>query len=294
MTWEPDICIYHFPCDDGFGAAWAVWKKWGDEVEWAPRNYGQEPPPVAGRNVLIADFSFPLDMLMDMAVDAKSVVVLDHHKTAKEDLGQLPSFDLQAGHDHPDLSIISKPNNLYAYFDMEKSGAMLAWLFCNPGNVEADAPQFVKYLQDRDLWRFEYPETRAFSLFLRSYPFDFGTWYAVEHRLTYAREQLLGEAEGIERFYDRKIEEICDAVTWKKIGKHEVPVANAPHAFASDVAHELLQRNPGAPFAATRYENHGAVTYSLRSEDSREDVSEIARQFGGGGHRNAAGFRVPA
>lgn len=24
MTWQPDICVYHAHCDDGFGAAWAI------------------------------------------------------------------------------------------------------------------------------------------------------------------------------------------------------------------------------------------------------------------------------
>jgi uncharacterized protein len=40
-------------------------------------------------------------------------------------------------------------------------------------------------------------------------------------------------------------------------------------------------------------EAYGSRTWSLRSEDSRQDVSEVASTFGGGGHRNAAGFRVP-
>ena len=30
---KPDICIYHGGCDDGFGAAWAVWKRWPDAAQ---------------------------------------------------------------------------------------------------------------------------------------------------------------------------------------------------------------------------------------------------------------------
>jgi nanoRNase/pAp phosphatase (c-di-AMP/oligoRNAs hydrolase) len=59
------------------------------------------------------------------------------------------------------------------------------------------------------------------------------------------------------------------------------------------VAHELLKAHPAAPFAAVVVDVHGGRTWSLRSEDSRQDVSEVAKGFGGGGHRNAAGFRVP-
>jgi len=72
-----------------------------------------------------------------------------------------------------------------------------------------------------------------------------------------------------------------------------VPVAHAPYAFASDLAHEMLKAYPQAPFAAVVVDAYGGRTYSLRSEDGRRDVSEVARSFGGGGHRNAAGFRVP-
>lgn len=39
----------------------------------------------------------------------------------------------------------------------------------------------------------------------------------------------------------------------------------------------------------------GTIAYSLRScaeYAGHVDVSEVARQFGGGGHRHAAGFRA--
>jgi len=39
-------------------------------------------------------------------------------------------------------------------------------------------------------------------------------------------------------------------------------------------------------------EVNGTVSVSLRSKESCHDVAAIARQFGGGGHRNAAGFKV--
>jgi nanoRNase/pAp phosphatase (c-di-AMP/oligoRNAs hydrolase) len=57
------------------------------------------------------------------------------------------------------------------------------------------------------------------------------------------------------------------------------------------VGHALLDKFPGAPFAATFViRADGFMQWSLRSEDSREDVSAIAKANGGGGHRNAAGF----
>lgn len=65
---KPDLCIYHGPgCLDGFGAAWAVWSRWGDDVEYRAANYGQAPPDVTGKAVLIVDFSYPLETLRAMA-----------------------------------------------------------------------------------------------------------------------------------------------------------------------------------------------------------------------------------
>lgn len=42
--WKPDLCIYHGNCDDGFGAAWAIWMKWGNDVAYVPATYGKPCP----------------------------------------------------------------------------------------------------------------------------------------------------------------------------------------------------------------------------------------------------------
>ena len=49
----------------------------------------------------------------------------------------------------------------------------------------------------------------------------------------------------------------------------------------------------GEPFAACYWDTEGARVFSLRSADDGLDVSEIAKQYGGGGHVRAAGFSVP-
>jgi len=285
--WEPDVCIYHFPCDDGFAAAWIARKRWPDVV-LAPTNYGQPFPDVdiAGKNVLIADFSYKPDILAEIAGQATSIVILDHHKSAEEDLAGIDSFSGDYVHVAGVLAqcIANAGRNVVAWFDQERSGATLTWDFCFP--------------TDRDLWHNENPHTCPIWLYLRSYPHDFAVWDEIAARLDRGgaqRAALLQEAAAIERFYDRKLSEMAPTATLKSIGKWKgVPVAHAPYAFASDLAHDLLQVHRDAPFAAVVVDAYGARTYSLRSEDSRQDVSEVARIFGGGGHRNAAGFGVPA
>ncbi len=296
MSWKPDVCIYHAPCDDGFGAAWAVWRKWGDKVEYRPTNYGLAVPDqnIDGRTILVVDFSFPLPVLEQMARRAASIVVLDHHKSAAADLGSLYALPGVTAEDVE--RVLAKADyghgvNLGANFDMEHSGARLTWNFCHPGE---DAPKLIDYIEDRDLWRYRLPETRALSLYLRSFAYDFDQWTAVMERCEQCTDDVVAEAKAIERFYDLKVAEIVATATYKTSGGFEVPVAHAPYAFVSDVGHELLKQHPQAPFAAMVVDAYGSRTYSLRSDDSRQDVSIVAKSFGGGGHRNAAGFRVPA
>lgn len=297
MTWKPDICIYHSPCDDGFGAAYGVWKKWGDGVQFVPTNYGLALPDyldIVGKNVLIADFSFPYETCCEMSFKARSLVIVDHHKTAKADLERLPPFHGTDASLEDAFKINWSQNTpeIAVWFDMEKSGAAMIWEWLH-GYVSDP----VKLIEDRDLWRFDLEDTKVFSTYLRSLPMEFTVWddvFSAWHD-DHKRNAILNEGRAIDRFYKKKVAEVADTATAKSIGEFEsVPVANAPYFMASDVAHELLQRDQDAPFAAVEVHAHGGRTYSLRSSDDREDVSAIAKKFGGGGHRNAAGFRVPA
>jgi oligoribonuclease NrnB/cAMP/cGMP phosphodiesterase (DHH superfamily) len=303
MSWKPDVCIYHFPCDDGFASAWIARERWPDLVV-APTNYGQPFPDVdiVGKNVLIADFSYKPEVLRDLGAKAKSIVVLDHHKTAAADLAdfRVDADFANSMTEHPfDAEKAEKAlnllgtigRNIVALFDMDHSGAMLTWDFCFPDRKPSS---LVKFIEDRDLWRFRLKNTRAFSLYLRSVPMTFEAWDEVAREWAHEPENVMANAYAIERFYDQKLAEMVPTATLKSIGKwKDVPVVHAPYAFASDLAHELLKAHPNAPFAAVVVDAYGGRTYSLRSEDSRQDVSEVAKTFGGGGHRNAAGFRVP-
>lgn len=75
------LCIYHGNCADGFAAAWSVWKALGaDNVDFHSGVYGQQPPDVTGRKVILVDFSYKRPVLEAMATQATSILILDHHK----------------------------------------------------------------------------------------------------------------------------------------------------------------------------------------------------------------------
>ena len=159
----------------------------------------------------------------------------------------------------------------------------------------APPPFLVKLVQDRDLWRFRFDATKPIRMLLQSVDRSFPAWDDVAQRLETDLEGAVRTGAAIQRFYDARVDEMAAAATVQTFQGHEgVPVAHVPYAFVSDVCHRLLQLHPAAPFAAACVVAHGGTTYSLRSADDRIDVSEIAKANGGGGHRNAARFRVEA
>lgn len=74
------------------------------------------------------------------------------------------------------------------------------------------------------------------------------------------------------------------------IGGYNVPVSNLPYAMSSDAGHIM---GKGEPFAACYTDTEKGRVFSLRSSPEGVDVSEIAKQYGGGGHKHAAGFTIP-
>lgn len=289
---KPDICIYHHPCPDGFTAAWAVWKRWPD-LEFVGAKYGDTPPDVTGKHVLIVDFSYKRPVLEEMARSASTITILDHHKTAAEDLapfagGERMSWDWDMWHAYAGAPGVP---NIRAEFDMERSGAMLAWQFCHG---DAKVPALVGHVQDRDLWKFEIPGSRAVYQVQTSHPYDFQVWDDIANALEdhEGRAFILAEGAAIERKQAKMVDELLDQCTRHMIiGGHCVPVANLPYNMASDGAGKLAEGNR---FAATYFDRaDGRRAFSLRSDAHGLDVSAIASSYGGGGHARAAGFTAP-
>lgn len=255
--------LYHAVCYDGFSAAWAAWKVFGDEAVYLPVSYGNPFPaqvPV-GAVVFILDFSYPRADLREHWSQSASLVVLDHHKTAQAELAGLD----------------------FATFDMDKSGAVLAWEYFHKGKP---LPPLLAYVQDRDLWRWELPRSREVSAALHAYEFDFATW---DQLAGMDMDALATEGEAIERFKTKQVKMICDQATMGDIGGHYVPLVNAT-AFWSEVGEELLARYPDAPMVGSWFlRSDGQQQWSLRSRPGF-DCASVARALGGGGHAQAAGF----
>lgn len=273
MSKQLPLCIYHANCTDGFGAAWAVndWFRPSGGVELLAASYGDAPPDVTDREVFIVDFSYKRDTLLGMAVDAEHITVIDHHKTAQEDLTNL---------------CVDNVSNVAVHFDMSRSGAVLAWKHFR----EAEPPQLLLHIQDRDLWQFKLAFTREVLSAVNSYEQSIVEWDAV---MATPVERLIPLGMAIERKYQMDLTSLEPLVQRGMIAGFDVPVANVNDMFASDFGNRMLMLGIVEAFSATYYDTPKGRKFNLRSTDAGVDVSAIAKSFGGGGHRNAAGFFIP-
>ena len=264
------LCIYHGNCLDGFGAAWSVRHALGDDVEFYKGLHQQPPPDVDGLDVILVDFSYKKNVLEEMLNTAASITIIDHHISAEQDLSDL-----------------LKAKRINGIFDMNKSGAMLAWEWFNP---DKQAPKLIEHIQDRDLWQFKLKATNEILAALSSYPFDFEDWDKFMFCDDEELEALNRDGRAIQRKLQKEIKELIDSgVRRMTIGGYDIPVLNAPSVYVSDAGNIM---SAGEPFAACYWDHPGGRSFSLRSSKNGVDVSEVAKQYGGGGHVKAAGFTV--
>lgn len=281
------LCIYHGNCDDGFAAAWAV-RNFLPDAEFYAGTYQKDPPNVTGRHVLMVDFSYKRPVIEEMERNALSILILDHHRTAADDLAGIyraPPWPTWChAVEPPALSFSARCAVL---FDMERSGAGIAWDYLSE---DMPRPRFIDYIEDRDLWRKQLPDGDLFTIALRSYPQDFEVW---DELIAAGPGPLIAEGRSIHRYYRLRIEEMKRNAYLATLCEHPVWIVNAPYFVASDLAGELSERDDCAFAACFHQFSNGRWGYSLRSRKAI-DVSEVAKKFGGGGHKNAAGFTVDA
>ncbi|MCK6391710.1 MAG: DHHA1 domain-containing protein [Azonexus sp.] len=308
------LVYYHADCLDGFGAAFAAWLALGDSAIYRAMHHGDRwlVDEVRDATVYLLDYTFSPASLDEMAGFAHAITVLDHHVSAMQQFLN-PANDTVRQHESCDPE-----KNLRLHFDMDKSGVRLSWEHFHGAEP---MPLPLRHIEDQDLWRFSLPGTRAFCRQLRLAPFDFNGWLrditSMPVPETDAYQRALQRGEAIETFFMQEARQLAnsrlvcparlrgepaDALQAVRHGQptitdqnqvwHEVTglAINANALFASEVGHLLAQRS-GTFGLIWQYAADGEIKASLRSEGA-VDVAAIALRYGGGGHRNAAGFRL--
>jgi len=260
--------IYHAACADGFCSAWLFKRAFPDAQFFAATHGSLPPAAVHDTHLYIVDFSYPRDVLLELSRNCKSILVLDHHETAREACEGLE----------------------FCQFDMRRSGAMMALDYLADKHPAVQAGrEIVAYVQDRDLWRWELPSSREVNASIRSYPMTFEAW---DELMALDVTALAAEGAAIERYRRILVEDhvrhACDITLAGHVG---LGVACTAGEIISEVAGKLAESRP---FGACWFDTaDGYRVYSLRSREDGISVSEVAKTFGGGGHAHAAGFKMP-
>ena len=301
------LVIYHGNCADGFSSAWVFWKV-QDVIEqgfdFHSGVYNKPAPDVSDRVVYMVDFSYKRKVIKDMIQlgGANKIIIIDHHKSAMEDLAglddeireeaEIAQKEIDGG-DLPE----DWENPLTLIFDMNMSGATMAWKYWEDvfRTVNMSRPLLLGHIEDRDLWRFKLPLTREIQSAVFSYEYTFENWDKLMAMDSVAIMKLGVAGEAIERKHHKDIKElvnVCKRII--SIGGYNVPVASLPYTLTSDAGHLMAaEYMDGTFFAACYWDTADSRVFSLRSTDNGMDVSAIAVKYGGGGHKHAAGFSVP-
>ncbi|MFA5871062.1 MAG: DHHA1 domain-containing protein [Candidatus Paceibacterota bacterium] len=261
--------LYHKNCPDGFGAAWAAWKKFKNKADYIALDPHVLPEEkLKGKEIYVVDNSFEKSVLEKLMRTNKSVVVMDHHKSAQKD-------------------VESFPQNI---FDNSHSGAVLAWNYFHP-NIKV--PMLLQYVEDGDLWNFKLPQTKFVRLYITSHPYDFSVWNELAKKIENKKTRNLGIEQGkaISRYVDQVVGEVIGEAEYVQFLKFRVFAVNFPSKKTISVIGHILAEKTNS-LGIVWYESNGILHVSLRSSN-KVDVSKIAGQFGGGGHKNAAAFSIP-
>jgi oligoribonuclease NrnB/cAMP/cGMP phosphodiesterase (DHH superfamily) len=302
----PILFIYHANCPDGFTAAWVFdkFKKKGlsiidQPVEYYPATYGQDPPDCKGKEVWLVDFTYPRETLIEKVIKpSMKTIIYDHHLSAMRDLmGGLPG-----GTDSIKEEVRRRglQRNDEIIFDMHRSGCgilydELAREYGKRAGQHIPSPTgdrsfwLVDYIEDRDLWKLKRPHSKEIAAFCASSPMTFEEWDKIE-AMGVSRVAEAGKL--VLRYIDTYGDKAIEHATYEQIGEHKIPCINVSYMNCSDHVGKLTEKNPDAPYALGYFRRgDGKWQFSLRSRGDF-DVSEIAKMYGGGGHKNAAGFQL--
>jgi oligoribonuclease NrnB/cAMP/cGMP phosphodiesterase (DHH superfamily) len=282
MTWV----FYHSNCMDGFGAAYVM--HWPEpRAKFRAFNYGEIETiddilaitgPLAGERIYILDFSFPREVMDALFEQAERVVWLDHHKTAFEMWGAP-----EGGHSHHNYM-----GRHHIVLNNNASGAMLTWDYVYPNN---EPPRYIRAIDDRDRWQFKLEGSREFHAAMSLVPKTFVDWDVTLGR---GFETLVAEGELVLRVYENQVKDAmrnAQSCTLRLPGEYAVGLASQSATHSSEIGHQLAEKSGTYGLVWWYDHKNEEAVCSLRSVGDY-DVSALAKQYGGGGHKNAAGFRI--
>lgn len=258
--------LYHGGCVDGFGGAWAAWKRLAKRAEYIPL-YDRERPPsgLKGKELYFIDWTFDNPAITrELVKNNKRVVILDHHLQAEK--------IMRLAQEH----VFSKVN----------SGAVIAWKYFHP---HRPVPRLLKLIEDYDTWRLRFRDTAAAVALLDAIPYDFKRWSRLARQLEEpaSRRRLLASGKLILAYKNKLVSEMVKRVKAVKFGKYEILALNSP-ILRNELGNLLAERKP--PFSILWWVEGDKLRLSLRAVKPFNLLENVA---GAKGHPQAAGLVLP-
>lgn len=269
------LVIYHGRnCPDGFAAALAAWLFYEGQAEFLGLDHGDiksvaDLPALDERAVYILDFSFSAEILRGIEERAVKLVLLDHHKSAAD---QLEGFTCRCG---------------VVHFDMHKSGARLAWEFFQR---EAPLPDLVRFVEDRDIWVWQYPESAGFLAALDMEPFSFERWNEIAGFDAMQLAMYVERGRAMDEKFNKLAAGIADGAQTLVFNGVNGLMVNAPGVFHSVVG-DILSKQSDTFALMWSVDKTGVIKVGLRSQRHFNCIP-LAESMRGGGHAQACGFKM--
>lgn len=264
------VVLYHDSCPDGFGGAFAAWKKFGDTAEYRAVRH-QLPPPegLAGAHLYLIDFCYTREEMVELVKNAASLVVLDHHEGVEDVVEAQPAY----------------------VYDATRSGATIAWSYFHP---DEPVPEFLRIIMKGDLYQPFTDEERALASFIYAQPYTFTGWdqlrLDIENPET--KKEIMQRGRAYNEHFQMLVAQIASKAVHATFEGHTVAVVSGPRMFATELGTVLRKR--GAEFVLiTRNEPNGNMSVSMRGGDTKINLAKIAEKYGGNGHPGSAAFAIP-
>ncbi|URE00497.1 hypothetical protein MUK42_21524 [Musa troglodytarum] len=173
--------LYHYPCPDGAFAALAAhlyFSATSLPVLFFPN---ADYDPIS--DVYLLDFVGPSGFVAEISTKVESVTILDHHKTAFEDLcgnvltGQNVTMVIDMNQSGATIAFDFFKEKLLASNDISKDPEiqhhMKGRLNLVPDSKIERVHKLFKYVEDGDLWRWALPYSKAFASGLKDMKIEY-------------------------------------------------------------------------------------------------------------------------
>jgi hypothetical protein len=273
------IVCYHYPCPDGVGSMYAAQKFHNsignlsvkyiaitasliNTIDWKSL--------VKDKNVLFVDLALKQSFITEIIKYCNQYLVIDHHKTTEKELEIFPKENL--------------------IFDIKKSGAILTWCYFFP---DQEPPLLLKYIQDNDLWINKMPNCDKFVAWFHHLPMTYEIYdqYANDdNKLIEDIKKCGSVALTIQNSILDKAINFLPKPKFVQINNKYYFILFANFTiYPYILGDKILGNFPYIDLSSVYYINvNGGTNFTLLSTPTRVDGSEIAKHFGGQGHRNSS------